>query len=202
MPIEGIPVPANHSPKQELRAQVRQRLGAIDPADWARAAVQVCRRLVERFPRPACVMVYAPMAGEIDPGEAAMAWLGTGAVVCLPRVDWTARAMTPARIDAWPGALVASKHGVREPGPDAPSVGLDQLDVIVTPGLAFSPGGQRLGRGAGFYDRFLARRERRAQAVGVALDEQVIEHVPTDGDDVRLDSVCTPTRWLGPFHGR
>lgn len=188
--------------KQQLRAQIRQVIVAIDPARWAEASAMVCRRLLERIDSPRCVMVYAPLGGELDPGDAVRAWLGEGVVVCLPRIDWAMRSMEPARIAAWPGVLIETRHGVREPGPGARGVELEQLDAVVTPGLAYSPAGWRLGRGAGFYDRFLARRERRATAVGVCLDEQVIEHVPTEGDDVRMDAVCTPTRWLGPFHGR
>jgi 5-formyltetrahydrofolate cyclo-ligase len=69
-----------------------------------------------------------------------------------------------------------------------------KIDLIVTPGLAFDARGSRLGRGGGFYDRFLAEPQLVAARVGIALDEQIVDAVPTDSWDVSMHAVVTDTR--------
>ena len=76
------------------------------------------------------------------------------------------------------------------------------IDVVVTPGVAFDAGGGRLGRGKGFYDRAFKQIDREraedglppALKVGLALEEQMVESVPRDEHDVLLDGVVTPSR--------
>jgi 5-formyltetrahydrofolate cyclo-ligase len=72
-----------------------------------------------------------------------------------------------------------------------------QVDLVIVPGLAFTEDGGRLGRGKGFYDRFLSTLRERASeldrprpaAVGIAFGEQRFDEVPTDQYDVTLDAV-------------
>jgi 5-formyltetrahydrofolate cyclo-ligase len=64
-------------------------------------------------------------------------------------------------------------------------------DVVIVPGLAFTPSGERLGQGGGWYDRFLAGRRDGCLAVGVGFREQLLDAVPTESHDVVLDVVVT-----------
>jgi 5-formyltetrahydrofolate cyclo-ligase len=96
-----------------------------------------------------------------------------------------------------PDDLAAGPRGVREPRRRRPVEAAD-LDVVVVPGVAFDGAGARLGRGAGFYDRFLHALPARVWRVGVAFDLQILERVPTEGHDARLDLVVTETRTLPP----
>ena len=64
-------------------------------------------------------------------------------------------------------------------------------DVVIVPGLAFSPAGDRLGQGGGWYDRFLARRRDDCVTIGVGFDEQIVAALPSEAHDVRLDHVVT-----------
>jgi 5-formyltetrahydrofolate cyclo-ligase len=66
--------------------------------------------------------------------------------------------------------------------------------LILVPGVAFDLHGGRLGRGKGYYDRLL--KELRGTTCGVAFDQQVVEAIPVEPHDVRLDHVLTPTRWI------
>jgi 5-formyltetrahydrofolate cyclo-ligase len=70
----------------------------------------------------------------------------------------------------------------------------DSIDLIVLPALAFDPQGHRLGRGGGYYDRFLARLKPGTVAVGLAFDVQVIDSVPVDGRDAAVDVLVTDRR--------
>ena len=65
------------------------------------------------------------------------------------------------------------------------------LDVVVVPGLAFTPDGRRLGQGGGHYDRFLPRLRPDCRTVGAGFAEQLVDDLPTEPHDVRLDVVVT-----------
>lgn len=91
--------------------------------------------------------------------------------------------------------LTIGAFGIWEPLP-APTrrVFPDSFDVVLVPGLAFDLNGGRLGRGAGFYDRFLATLPAQTRLVGVALDEQIVDKTPRDAFDLPVDALVTPSR--------
>jgi 5-formyltetrahydrofolate cyclo-ligase len=64
-------------------------------------------------------------------------------------------------------------------------------DVVIVPGLAFTAGGDRLGQGGGWYDRFLAGVRPDCTTIGVCFSEQVVDAIPTEGHDVVMDHVVT-----------
>jgi 5-formyltetrahydrofolate cyclo-ligase len=81
--------------------------------------------------------------------------------------------------------------GHRSAVPRRPDVDPAVLDVVVVPGLAFTADGRRLGQGGGHYDRFLPRLRAGCVTIGAAFAEQVVDDLPTEPHDVRLDLVVT-----------
>lgn len=69
------------------------------------------------------------------------------------------------------------------------------VDVVVVPGVAFTAAGDRLGQGGGWYDRFLERIGDRAVTIGVGFAEQIVEALPVQAHDRRVDAVLTDTGW-------
>jgi 5-formyltetrahydrofolate cyclo-ligase len=65
----------------------------------------------------------------------------------------------------------------------------EEIDLILIPGLAFTRKGERLGRGGGYYDRFLARVGLRAVKLGICFKEQLLEELPIESHDARVDRV-------------
>lgn len=163
------------------------------------------------------VMVYAPMvgAGEVDVSGFVVPLLaakssggmggrgegGEGGVVAVPRVDWVGGVMSAVAIRDWSRDLVVDqvrrRLGLLVPRSDLPAVRADRLRLIVVPGLAFDRFGGRLGRGAGFYDRFLSELPPPPvgpTVLGVAFDVQMVdspEGLPTEAHDVRMHGVVT-----------
>ena len=74
----------------------------------------------------------------------------------------------------------------------------ESLDLVLTPGVAFDRGGGRLGQGGGFYDRYLAVVRPAAKAVALAFSAQIVDSVPTEPHDRRLDAIITPTEIYRP----
>ena len=83
--------------------------------------------------------------------------------------------------------------GMDQPADMGPVVPLHEIDLFLTPGLAFDRAGGRLGRGGGFYDEVLARSRTDAEAVGIATEDRVVETIPMHDHDQRVDWLATET---------
>ncbi len=121
-----------------------------------------------------------------------------GVRVAYPAIDQESGAMT-FRFVAMPDSMVEHAwHGVslREPSPDEPEAATGDLDVIVVPALAVDPDGQRIGYGAGNYDRTLPRYVPPATSIAVAFDFQLVAEVPATEGDVPVQHVVTDARGL------
>ena len=108
----------------------------------------------------------------------------------LPRVDGE----TMRFHFADPAALVAGSYGIQEPPKDSPVCPTGEIDLFLCPGMAFTPGGIRLGRGKGYYDRALAHANLESTKVGVCFREQVVPQLPADAHDVPMHFLATPDR--------
>ena len=76
---------------------------------------------------------------------------------------------------------------------------LEQIDVVLVPGLAFDYRGNRLGRGKGYYDRFLRRLPDEVLTIGLAFDEMVLDTIPCDANDFPVKKVVTESRIIEIF---
>ncbi|MDX2119030.1 MAG: 5-formyltetrahydrofolate cyclo-ligase [Planctomycetota bacterium] len=151
--------------KRACRGVVRARLAALDDAERQRQSRAVCMMLQTQpwLLSARSIMAFVPLPDEPDIGPLISFALARGIAVALPGVDWAAKTMTPLWIDCWPCALRADQHGVQVPcapvaGPLGSGGGLAEPEVVLVPGLAFDERGRRLGRGGGFYDRYIQRR--------------------------------------------
>jgi 5-formyltetrahydrofolate cyclo-ligase len=84
------------------------------------------------------------------------------------------------------------KFGLFEPGPEAPAIAPDRIELAVVPGVAFDRDGNRLGHGKGYYDRFFNSPGFRAYKLGLAYDFQVVEQLPATEYDVKMDAILVP----------
>ena len=182
---------ANDNPKAKLRQEVGQRLAALGEKEIRRRSALACGHLVERYPSPGTVLAYLAMPGEADPAGAIAMWRMRGVRVAAPRVNWREKSMEAALLGTAGGELVESRFGLREPGPGAPVVSIDEIGLVIVPALAYSRTGERLGRGGGFYDRFLARLSPGAVTVGLVLSCQIVDEVPSEAHDQNVGIVIT-----------
>lgn len=111
--------------------------------------------------------------------------------VLFPKVIVEQRELSLIRVDS-PAQLASGAYGLLEPS-GAETVPVADLGraLICVPGLAFSPSGQRLGRGGGYYDRLLAAAGPRPQSVGLAYAFQVLDRLPQSLGDQRLDLIVS-----------
>jgi 5-formyltetrahydrofolate cyclo-ligase len=174
--------------KSALRRAIRlarDQLSATERAVASAAAEERLWRLPElRSVRT--VGLYVAHRGEVDVTGLADRVRAAGARTLLPRVVGDDLELVAGTSTS---PLVAGYRGIAEPA--GPSVDLEQLDVIVLPGVAFDPNGGRLGQGGGHYDRLLARLPPRTVRIGVSYACQLVPNVPREDHDLPLDVVVT-----------
>lgn len=178
--------------KAGLRRLLRERLRAIPSDQRDRRSGRACRGLValEPFGRASTVMMFLSMSDEVDTTAAIQEAWRMGKTVAVPKVDWVLHSMVPVAVQSLDQGLVAERGGLRSPV-GGRVVGPDQIDLVVAPGLGFDRQGHRLGRGAGFYDRFLADPRVRACRCGLCYVEQIVDAIPVTETDQTMDWVVT-----------
>lgn len=181
--------------KKQFRKQLRETIAGISQAAIHSRSVDACRILCEQpeYRDAQTVMIFLSTAQEVDTTQLALqAWSDLKRVLA-PRVSWEQRRMLPIEIHSLTSDVREGYLGIREPVEGMP-IPVSDIDLVVVPGLGFDGKGNRLGRGRGFYDRFLSHRDFRAVTCGLAFEEQIIESVPSAEHDVRVAMVVTDRR--------
>lgn len=195
--------------KAKLRRAVIARRDAIDLDVRAAKSAVICARLVERLGRsdpaaPHTVAVYAAMGSEVNPAAFAAA---------AAKRDW--RVAYPCMLSAAEAAACGQRMCMRAVAAgDAsaapfiahptrafaatdidssrfPIVPAEALDMIIVPLVAFDRAGARLGYGGGCYDRYLPMLSPACQIIGIAFDEQHVDHIPIDAHDLPLPRIIS-----------
>ncbi|MDU7819035.1 MAG: 5-formyltetrahydrofolate cyclo-ligase [Klebsiella sp.] len=187
--------------RQQIRQQIRQRRRALTPEQQTQFALQAADRMMAYPPvlLAQTVAVFLSFDGELDTRPLIDQLWRAGKRVYLPVLH----PFSPGNLlflHYHPSSdLVVNRLNIREPKLDVRNVlPLSQLDVLVTPLVAFDADGQRLGMGGGFYDRTLQNwRQHRLKPVGYAHDCQQVDALPTEQWDIPLPAVITPSKtWL------
>jgi 5-formyltetrahydrofolate cyclo-ligase len=178
--------------KKAIRMQVRQVLAGMDPTVVYAKSMAACMKLMAmpEFQRAKAIMIYLPTPQEVDLGPIALRSWQEDKMVAAPKVSWDQRHMMPVVLRSLQSGLITGEHGIREPEHGEP-LPVDLLDMVIVPAVAFDRQGNRLGRGAGFYDRFLALPYFRGLAVGIAFREQVVPEIPVAEHDVPMHVLVT-----------
>ena len=194
--------------KDELRQQIRQIKRQFTPQQLEELSLPIVARLKDRIKDAQTVVAYYPLPDEVDIRPLLDELVSVGKTVLLPKVTGD----TTMELRRYTGRqnLREGAFGIMEPleenHGDCPcdsSVAkiMGTVPVILVPGVAFDAAGHRLGRGRGYYDRFLntvgtvllcqdsLTQKNRPSVFGVCFDFQKVPEVPTDEHDVPVDEV-------------
>jgi 5-formyltetrahydrofolate cyclo-ligase len=187
--------------KKAVRAAIRARLAGLDGPRIEGKSRTLAARLFETtwWRDGEWIFVFIPMGGEVDTRFIVTRAYKESKQVAIPRMDGDELAFY--FYDGRTENLIPNQFGILEPDPAwklvDPSVPTGRKLLILTPGLAFDRHKRRLGKGKGFYDRFL-RGLRRAHppgseswAVGIAFGEQIVDRVPVTDFDEPLEGIVT-----------
>ena len=177
------------SKKEALRRQCLKRRGAC--TDRAARSRQIVRRLtaMPAFWRARTVMLYMPVGSEVDTRVLARYCLLLQKRICLPLVDKRARTMQAVEIQSL-RQLQKGAYGILEPPGGA---ACREIDMIVVPGAAFDACGNRIGYGAGYYDRFLPQHPE-SVTVGLCYACCMVDDAAPSVYDVPVQWIITEER--------
>ncbi|MGE5809246.1 MAG: 5-formyltetrahydrofolate cyclo-ligase [Nitrospirota bacterium] len=177
--------------KRSLRKQAAETRDSL-PRDVRRGKsreIEQRLRALTEFQAAGVIMFFASFRSEVETRPMIRHALASGKRVVLPKVKGKQLALFEIKNfdkDVSPGTW-----GIPEPVESHP-VPLTDIDLIITPGAAFDEDGNRLGYGAGFYDRILSSFPR--MTVALAFEEQIVPQVPTDPHDVPVKKIVTEKR--------
>ena len=195
--------------KAELRRAVIARRDAIELDVRAAKSATVCARLVELLEcvdpeAPRTVAVYAAMGSEVNPAAFAAEAAERGWQVAYPcmlsAADAAAcgqrmymRVVATGDVDTAPFIAHPTRAFAATDIDSSrfPIVPAETLGMVVVPLVAFDRTGARLGYGGGCYDRYLPTLSASCQIVGIAFDEQRVDHIPTDAHDLPLHNIIS-----------
>ncbi len=175
--------------KQEIRTEVKQRRLALTPQERKEKSRCICAALLSLLEGTGPVMVYVAKPPEVDTELLITTLLARGTRVIVPVIE---RKTTTLRLSYLedPSVLVESTFCVPEPvGCEIPARP-DEIGIAIIPLLAFDRQGNRLGYGAGYYDRFLAAHPR-VKTIGIAFACQEMPELPGEPTDIRMDRILT-----------
>ncbi len=178
--------------KLQLRRELKARLVELSDGQRAEQSKKACRNLIEseQFRSASVVMVYLSLPHEVDTTSIILHAWQDEKTVAVPKVSWQQRHMIPVELTTLEAGLTAEVSGLRNPVTGVP-VPPEDIDLVVTPGLAFDKHGNRLGRGGSYYDKFFASKMLKAERVGLIYHQQIVESIPVEDHDQPVDMVIT-----------
>jgi len=183
--------------KQRLRREMLAIRRSLSTMDIVTRSNQIADHLCSWPGYQACetVMLYLAMPDEPQTEVIIQDALGQGKRVCVPLMGEKYGEMTAATITSL-DELVTGKLGLKMPNPDKTEIVLPEtIDLIVVPAVAFDRSGNRLGMGAGYYDRFLIKNQK-CLTVGMTWACQLVTKLPCEEHDIRMQCLLTEEGFL------
>lgn len=173
--------------KSSLRKYIKLKKQALTAAEMQKESEIVFSTInnLVCFQAAKSILLYYSLPDELPTHRVVQQWC-ENKLVYLPRVNGNELEVAPF------GELVAEKvYGIEEPV--APGVDPSLIDLVIVPAIALDMNGNRLGRGKGYYDRFLPKCVN-AYKIGVGFDCQIVDALPTEMFDIPLDAVVSASK--------
>ena len=171
--------------KEDIRKSIRQKKKLLSSEDKLQAAELVFKQLfqLEQWKKANRVLVYHSLPDELQTIEYLDKMLSKE--LFLPKVDGDT-----LKIVAYDKSrLITGAYNILEPD-DNNYFPVEDIELIIIPGVAFDKQKNRLGRGKGYYDKLLSNTN--ALKIGICYDFQIIDEIPTNSHDIKMDIVIAP----------
>lgn len=185
--------------KADLRKNVKAQRDALPAATRAAFSARITEKLLAlpSFQAARCVSAYMSIDSEFVTREFVERVLALGKTLLLPRVDGATRRLTLHVVTDLARDLAPGTWDILEPRESIAAADLSIVDWILVPGLAFTRQGDRLGYGAGYYDRLIADITHRPALVAGAFGVQIVDDLPTLPYDCSVEVVVTEDAVFG-----
>ncbi|MEQ1630072.1 MAG: 5-formyltetrahydrofolate cyclo-ligase [Gallionella sp.] len=181
--------------KADIRSSVLRQREQMDAARHAQLSAVITQRLaaMPEYQGAAMVLGYMSFGTEFASRDWLQQVLDDGKHLILPRVDSASKQLELYRVQDLACQMQQGAWGIAEPMPECCErlIGLNAVEFALLPGVAFARDGARLGYGGGYYDKLLARMERRPALVAAAFALQLVDAIPQESTDVKIDRIVT-----------
>ncbi len=167
--------------KADLRKQVTTLLSNQKEEERLEKSLIIQKKLfdLQEFQNSNVILFYASFKGEVSTTEMIIRAQQLGKKIGLPRVNVKEKAIIPTLVENLDENLENGPYGIKEPKETAQNrLAPHEIDMVVVPAVAFDKANYRLGRGGGYYDRFLKGLSSDIPTVGLAFDFQIVETLP------------------------
>lgn len=178
--------------KRKLREKILERLHHISKEEKEKKVEILKEKLfsLNEFKKAKCVMFYVSKHYEVDTHEMIDESIAMGKKVVVPITLKEEKTLKPSELRDREKELIKGHYGIHQPREKhIRPVPLEEVDLMVVPGLAFDRSGHRLGHGGGYYDRFLEKAPPAIFTVGLAFDFQVVDELPKHVTDIPVKKI-------------
>lgn len=178
--------------KKEIRKYIvdmRDKISAEQKCKWDSKINDILVNS-EFYKNAGVIFTFVSFRSEVDTHWFIKHAIEDKKIICVPKVVSKQEGMETYIIKSM-SDLRAGYYGILEPVDKCPKVIAEDIDLVLVPGLAFDREGRRLGYGGGFYDRFLRRMRGKTPNIALAYHFQIINTVPADQWDIKMDAIIT-----------
>ncbi len=152
-------------------------------------------RNFDKYQQSENIMLYVATKKEVQTQEVIESAQKDNKKIFIPLINRGKSDLIPALIYDFKKELVLGSLGIYQPREEfyrlySPKI----LDLVIVPGVAFTGQGNRLGRGGGYYDRFLTKVRENTYSVALAFEMQIVDQIPKDENDIPVDFIITEKR--------
>jgi len=183
--------------KKGIREEILCKRDRLNLQERAELSSIICNNLLNlyEYKQARVVHFYLAIKSEVITEDAVKSAISTGKDVVIPVMDKRHKRILLSGLNDYDKELAPTSHGIIEPRPEFYKfVDLNDIDLMVLPGVAFDLNGHRLGYGAGYYDRLLRDADTRPFLVALAFEVQIVNKIPIGDHDVRMDKIITEKR--------
>ncbi|MEI8175396.1 MAG: 5-formyltetrahydrofolate cyclo-ligase [Candidatus Omnitrophota bacterium] len=182
------------SHKKQTRKEILGKLRSHESTDILKKSNAIKKKLfaMKEFRKARCVVFFVSMPEEVDTHRMIDECIAAGKDVGVPVTMKGKSDLIVSRISDRLTQLEIGPYGVQQPrAAEIRPIPREEMDLVVVPGVAFDRDGNRLGRGKGYYDRFLEALPSCAATVGLCFDFQVLDSIPVLPHDIPVKMLLT-----------
>ncbi|MCX6667459.1 MAG: 5-formyltetrahydrofolate cyclo-ligase [Euryarchaeota archaeon] len=186
--------------KEKLRKKIMDTRKSLPDFDVLEKSKQIKKRLFEmtEFKKADTILFYVSYDNEVYTHDMIKESLSNGKNVVVPITDTKEHCLILSKLKRWED-LERSNYSILEPKKDCVhEVSLDDMEVVLVPGVVFDESGNRIGHGVGYYDKLL-KNSKNAAHIGLAFEVQIVDSIPAEGHDVKVDRIVTEDRIIKCF---
>lgn len=171
--------------KRIIRKAMREKNRSLSPESREESSLRLWERVSKReeFQSAECIALFCSLPDEPDT-TTILKMASSSKRVVIPRVEGEEMSF----YDYIPDSLESGSYGILEPK-TGDKAAPEEIDLMIVPGVAFTLSGKRMGRGKGYYDKYMAKMSPKSIKIGVCYAHQIMEELPTEPHDIMMQCV-------------